>query len=215
MAFPLSNKLLKQKETLLEGTIKLKVFKAVMESMLVSFSVALFTLPITTYYFGYISAVSALTNLIIFPVSMPLVVGTGLFTLTSTLPLVSTILGVFCRYISELVIAIVSFMGSLSFAKIHLDYNFLFPFLIFAGVGLFLIAMVKSKCFKQVTAIALVLIFTIQFTTEYVLHLTTHRINHFSDSCYIVTVRGKGVIIGLSGDYYIYENVVDYIERKY
>ena len=73
--------------------------------------------------------------------------------------------------------------------------------------------MVKSKRFKQVTAIALVLIFTVQFTTEYVLHLTTYRINHFSDSCYIVTVRDKGVIVGLSGDYYIYENILDHIER--
>ena len=213
MAFPLSNKLLKQKETILEGTVKLKVMKAVTESVLVSLSVALFTLPVTTYYFGYISSVSALTNLLIFPVSMPLVVGTGLFTLTSSLPFISTTLGLFCRYTSELVVAIVSFMGSLSFAKIHLDYNFLFPFLIFAGFCLFLIAMVKSKRFKQVTAIALVLIFTVQFTTEYVLHLTTYRINHFSDSCYIVTVRDKGVIVGLSGDYYIYENILDHIER--
>ena len=215
MAFPLSDKLLRRKKTLLEGTVKLKVIKAVTESILVSFSVALFTLPITTYYFGYISSVSALTNLLIFPISMPLVVGTGLFTLTSTLPVVSTILGVFCRYISETVVAIVTFMGSLSFAKIHLDYNFLFPFLIFAGVGLFIIAMTKSKCLKKATVILLALVFAVQFTAEYILHLNTYKIKSFDGegTCQIVYVRDKGVIIGLSGDYYIYENILDHIER--
>lgn len=213
LAFPLCNKLLKRQRTLSEGAFELKVITAVTESLLVSFSVALFTLPITTYYFGYISSVSALTNLMILPLSMPLVVATGMFTVFSSLPVISTALGLFCRYISEIIITVVSFMGSLRFAKIHLDYNFLFPFLIFAGFCLFLIATVKSKRFKQVIAIALVLIFTIQFTTEYVLHLTSHRINHFSDSCYIVTVRDKGVLVGFSGDYYLYESICDHIER--
>lgn len=214
MALPLSNMLLKRQRTLLEGTLKLKAITAVSESLLVSFSVALFTLPITTYYFGYISSVSALTNLLILPLSMPLVVATGLFSVFSSLPFVSTVLGLFCRYVSEFIITFVSFMGSLSFAKIHLDYNFLFPFLILCGIGLFLIAMLKSRKLKKLIAIALVLIFTVQFSAEYALHLTAHRINYFSDeNCYLVSVRDRGVLVGFSGDYYLYENIRDHTER--
>lgn len=213
-AFPVSDKLLKTKKTLLEGTIKLKFLTAVTESILVSLSVTAFTLPITTYYFGYISSVSALTNLIIMPVCMPLVVAVGIFTLVSGLPLISTVLGVFCRYISELIISAVTFMGSLRFAKIHLDYDFFFPYLILCGTGLFLIAMLKRRKPKKIIAIALALVFAVQFSAEYVRHLTTHRINYFSDEgCYLVSVRDKGVLVGFSGDYYLYESICDHIER--
>ncbi len=214
MALPLSNIILKRQRTLLEGSLKLKVLTAATESLLVSFSVALFTLPITTYYFGYISSVSALTNLLILPLCMPLVVATGLFSVFSSLPLVSTVLGIFCRYVSELMITIVSFMGSRSFAKIHLDYNFLFPYLILCGIGVYLIAMLKRRKLKKLIAVALALIFAVQFFYEYALHLTAHRINYFSDEgCYLVSVRDKGVLVGFSGDYYLYGSIRDHIER--
>jgi hypothetical protein len=106
-------------------------------------------------------------------------------------------------------------MGSLSFAKIHLDYNFLFPFLIFAGVGLFIIAMSKSKRNKKILAVLIAAVFALQFTTEYILHLNTYKIKRFDGEgiCQIIYARDKGVIIGFSGDYYIYENVLDHIER--
>lgn len=214
LAFPLCNKLLKRQRTLSEGAFKLKVITAVTESLLVSFSVALFTLPLTAYYFGYISSVSALTNLMILPLSMPLVVATGMFTVFSSLPVISTALGLFCRYISEIIITVVSFMGSLRFAKIHLDYDFFFPYLILCGTGLFLIAMLKRRKPKKIIAIALALVFAVQFSAEYVRHLTTHRINYFSDEgCYLVSVRDKGVLVGFSGDYYLYESICDHIER--
>lgn len=213
MAFPLSNKLLKRQNTLLEGSYKLKPITALTESLLVSFSVAIFTLPVTTYYFGYISSVSAITNLMVLPFCMPLVAVTGLFSMFSTLPVVSTILGITGRYLSEFVIKVVSFMGSLSFAKIHLDYDFLFPCLILGGIALFLISMLKSVRIKKVIAIVFALIFTVSFISEYKEKLTTHKVNYFSDNCYIVSVKDKGVVVGLSGDYYVYENICDYIER--
>ena len=214
MAFPLSNMLLRSSRTLLEGTLKLKAITVVTESLLVSFSVALYTLPVTTYYFGYISSVSAITNLIILPLCMPLVVATGLFSVFYSLPLFSTALGVFCRYASEFIISTVSFMGSRSFAKIHLDYNFLLPFLILCGIGLYFIAMMKRKRLKKFIAIVLSAVFAVQFSAEYLLHLNTYKINHFSDEgCYLVSVRDKGVLVGFSGDYYLYESIRDHIER--
>ena len=58
------------------------------------------------------------------------------------------------------------------------------------------------------------LTFTVQFSAEYALHLTAHRINYFSDeNCYLISVRDKGVLVGFSGDYYLYENIRDHIER--
>lgn len=213
MAFPLSNKLLKRQNTLLEGSYKLKPITLLTESLLVSFSVAIFTLPVTTYYFGYISSVSAITNLMVLPFCMPLVAVTGLFSMFSTLPVVSTILGITGRYLSEFVIKVVSFMGSLSFAKIHLDYDFLFPCLILGGIALFLIAMLKSVKMKKVIAVVFALVFTLSFIGEYKEKLTTHKVEYLSENCYIVSVKDKGVVVGLSGDYYIYENICDYIER--
>ena len=214
-AFPISDKLLKSKKTLLEGTYKLKLLTAITESVLVSLSVTAFTLPITTYYFGYISSVSALTNLIVMPVCMPLVVAVGIFTLASGLPLISTVLGLFCRYVSEFIISAVTFMGSLGFSKIHLDYNFLFPFFILCGVGIFLIAMIKSARIKKLIAVSLSLVFAVCFATEYTVHLKSPKVQYFSEgeNCCIVSVRDRGVLVGFSGDYYLYENILDYIER--
>ena len=105
-------------------------------------------------------------------------------------------------------------MGSRSFAKIHLDYNFLLPFLILCGIGLYFIAMMKRKRLKKFIAIVLSAVFAVQFSAEYLLHLNTHKINHFSDEgCYLVSVRDKGVLVGFSGDYYLYESIRDHIER--
>lgn len=213
MAFPLSNILLKRQKTILEGSLKLKLITAVVESLLVSFSVAIFTLPITTYYFGYISSVSAVTNLIILPFCMPLVAITGLFSMCYSLPFVSTILGVAGRFLAEFIIKVVSFSGSRSFAKIHLDYDFLFPCLILGGVVIFLLSVLKSERIKKLMAAAFVLIFTVCFISEYREKLTRHKVEYFSDNCYLVSVKDKGVLVGLSGDYYIYENICDHIER--
>ena len=104
-------------------------------------------------------------------------------------------------------------MGSLSFAKIHLNYDFLFPCLILGGITLFLIAMLKNVRIKKVIAVVFALIFIVSFINEYKEKLTTHKVNCFSENCYIVSFKDKGVLVGLSGDYYIYENICDYIER--
>lgn len=213
MAFPLSNRLLRNNNAILEGTFSLKLLTAVTESILVSLSVALFTLPITTYYFGYISSVSVITNLIILPFCMPLVAVSGLFSIFSTLPIISTNLGITGRCLSELIIKTVTFMGTRSYSKIHLDYDFLFPSLILGGVALFSIAMLKSKKAKKLIAVVFSVIFTFSFTSEYNKKLTTHRVLYFSDNCYLVSVKDKGVLIGFTGDYYLYESICDHIER--
>ncbi len=215
MAFPLSNKLLKRQNTLLEGSLKLKLITAISESLLVSFSVAFFTLPITTYYFGYISSVSALTNLLVLPFCMPLVAVSGLFSMCHLLPIASTALGLAGRCLAEFIIEIVSFMGSLSFSKIYLDYNFLLPFLVVCGVGVFVIAIIKSVRVKKIIAVSLSLIFAVSFITEYTIHLKSPKVEYFAEgeNCYIVSVRDRGVLVGFSGDYYLYENILDYIER--
>ena len=57
------------------------------------------------------------------------------------------------------------------------------------------------------------LIFTVCFISEYREKLTQHKVEYFSDNCYLVSVKDKGVLVGLSGDYYIYENICDHIER--
>lgn len=215
VAFPLGEKLLKNKKTLFEGTLKLKIITSVTESILVNLSVAVFTLPIMTYYFGYISSVSAITNLLILPFCMPLVVASGLFAMFSSLPLLSTALGLFCRYVAAYVIKVVTFMGSLSFAKIHLNYDFLFPFLIFCGFGVFLCLVVKGKTVRKLVAAVISLTFVICFTSEYIRSFSTYKITDFSSggTCYVVSVRNKGVVVGLSGDYYVYDNILDFAER--
>ena len=215
MGFPLSDRFVEKRKPFIENQMKFKVMKAVAESLLVSLSVTLFTLPIMTYYFGYISSVSAITNLLILPFCMPLVVSSGLFAMTSSIPILSTALGIFCRVVSAYVIKVVTFMGSLSFAKIYLNYDFLFPFLIICGIFLFLCGMVRKKNFRILTVFILSLVFTTCFTTEYLRKLTTYKVTDFSNdgTCYMVSVRDKGVVIGFSGNYYLYDNILDFTER--
>ena len=215
MGFPVSDRLLKSRKSLLEGTVRLKSETAVTESVLVSVSVALFTLPIMIYYFGYISSVSVITNLLLLPVCMLLVISSGMFALFSTLPILSTALGLLSRWICFYVIKVVSFMGSLNFAKIYLNYDFLFPFSILCTVGISLCLVIKSKKYKKCIATALSLIFVLCFSYEYVHKLGAYEITDFSSdgTCYIVSVRNKGVVVGFSGNYYIYDNILDFTEK--
>ena len=144
---------------------------------------------------------------------MPLVAVSGLFSIFSTLPIISTKLGITGRYLSELIIKTVTFMGTRSYSKIHLDYDFLFPCLILGGVALFSIAMLKSKRAKKLIAVVFAVIFTFSFISEYNKKQTMHKLQYFSDNCYIVSVKDKGVLIGFTGDYYLYESICDHIER--
>ena len=167
------------------------------------------------YYFGYISSVSAITNLLLLPVCMPLVILSGVFALFSSLPLLSTASGLLSRWLCLYVIKVVSFMGALSFAKIYLNYDFLFSFSILCSVGIFLCFIIKRKTFRKLIAAFLSVIFLLCFSYEYTQKFGAYEITDLSSdgTCYIVSVRNKGVAVGFSGDYYLYDSILDFTER--
>lgn len=217
MAYPLSDSMLKSLKTKYDGTLKLKLLTSITESVMVSIAVTVFTLPIMYCYFGYISSVSVLTNLLILFVCMPLVILIGVFVLISSVPILSLVIGLLCKYTALYIIKVVMFMGSLPFAKVNLDFDFMQYWLVFSGVSVFIMVLLRKRKFNFKLALSSVLVvtFAVCCCIESRVNYGSYKIISFSsdETCFLVSCYGRGVIIGVGDDYYFENNVLDEVER--
>ncbi len=124
-------------------------------SVLVSISATIMTAPITLYYFGALSLISIIANLLILPTLSPamgFVFLTGIFV---NLPFMSAIISFIATKILDFHIFVVNFFAAQDSFLISIDpYNpkvfYLYILVIFIlGIGLFYQKMIKSKQVKQ------------------------------------------------------------------
>ncbi len=216
MAFPLSDSIFKRLNTEHAEKPLYKLLVYVAESVLVSVSVAVFTFPVMYYQFGYISSVSVISNLLILFFSMPLVVLTGVFVLTSLVPFFSVAVGVLCRLISIYIIKTVMFMGSLPFARISLHYDFLKWWTVLFSVILFLWVIFgkRGKKLRPVLVFILALCFSLGITFETALNHGSYTITNAGEESVLISSNSRGVLVGVSGEYYSENNIIDILERK-
>ena len=95
------------------GIIKSKILLSLFSAVLISISALIFTAPVTVYFFGYLSNVSVVTNLLI---SAPASVAMILCVLGFLFPFAEGLL----FYLSEIIVsymnAVINYFGSLPFA---------------------------------------------------------------------------------------------------
>ncbi len=101
-----------------KGIIKNELLHGLFSGVLISLSALIFTAPVTTYIFGYISNVSVITNLLIsFAATLALI----LCILGFLLPFVSSLLFGVSSVIVNYINAVINYFGSLPFAITKTD----------------------------------------------------------------------------------------------
>lgn len=123
------------------------------ETVVTTLAATLMTLPITLYYYGTISLISVMANLLILP-TLPYAMGLTFLTgVVSGVPGIEIVVAFVAQKLLEFHIAVVNFFGSMSYFLIkipqYLPWVFLIYLLIVAPllIGQFKRKMVK---FKQV-----------------------------------------------------------------
>lgn len=101
---------------------KLKgVLKWTLQSVALSLSAMLMTLPVVIYVFGYVSTVGVITNLLIsMPASFCLSLAVVSLILSPLLPFAASVLATICDIVARYINFIINFMGSLEFSTVDI-----------------------------------------------------------------------------------------------
>ncbi len=111
--------------------IKSKPIKSLLRLFLTGFFISAFvtveTLPFQIEYFGGVSLVGVLTNLLLVPISSPMILCSGIYVMFYFVPVVSDVLffaaNLFVRYCCSIVNA----LGSMRFSYLNLSEGFVLP----------------------------------------------------------------------------------------
>lgn len=122
---PLSAQLIKRFKKLDGRKILYKVITAVMQSVTISVGVLIYTFPVMLISFGSISLVSAITNVLFLPVTMPLIVCSGLYVMLYFVPVLSDAL----HFISSAAVwyctKVTQLISSLPYASVDIPEPFI------------------------------------------------------------------------------------------
>ncbi len=120
-----------------------RIIQFIFESLLISVSATIFTLPASVYYFGTVSIIAPITNLLTINLAFVSMVMSLISLTTSFIPFeifhsIAEILFNVTDYILKFLIAIIETTGSLKYASISANENFVY-LAIFISVSLLLI----------------------------------------------------------------------------
>ncbi len=120
-----------------------RIIQFVFESLLISISATIFTLPASVYYFGTVSIIAPITNLLTINLAFISMVATLISLTVSFIPFeifhsVAEFLFTLTDYILKFLIAIIETTGSLKYASISANENFVY-LAIFISVSLLLV----------------------------------------------------------------------------
>ncbi len=118
--------------------IKHKTFRTALFALLTSFSATLLTLPITIYFFGYISVFGVIATLLIsYAVTLVICLCVSALFLNLIFPFVSNFVFIICDCILKYVNFVINKIGSQSFSVIYSSQNYTF-------VSIFIIILIFS-----------------------------------------------------------------------
>ncbi|MCM1544402.1 MAG: ComEC/Rec2 family competence protein, partial [Ruminococcus sp.] len=207
-SFPLSQKLIGKLKNLQSKPISYKLMTAVIESVAISVGVFIFTFPVMLYFFGSLSLVSVITNLLILPVVMPMTVSAGLSVMFYFVPLFSGIIHVTAELLVGYCNFIVHIMASLPFSTAHLPNQLMPMFLVLYAVFMFTLLILlfkKRKSLRKIASVALVLVLVIGISSNLIYKRYTVEINVHDvgdGMCVSVVQNRHAVVIGLKCDDY-------------
>lgn len=103
------------KHRLLSGTLS-----AVYRTVIFSFCASLFTLPIIAYFFGRISLVGVITNVLFLPAVTPMIISFGLYVMLGFVPLLSGATMFCAKVLCSYCISVAKYMSSLRYSTVSL-----------------------------------------------------------------------------------------------
>lgn len=127
-----------------------RVIRFVFESLLISVSATIFTLPASVYYFGTVSIIAPITNLLTINLAFVSMVMTLISLTVSFIPFeffysVAEFLFTLTDYILKFLIAIIETTGSLKYASISTNENFVYLAIIISVSLLFIYIFALNK----------------------------------------------------------------------
>lgn len=150
------------------NTVPRKLLRLCFDSFCISVSVLIFTFPVLIYAFGGISTVSAFVNILLIPVTTPLLVLTGAFAVISKLGFIALPVSYAVNIISRYLISVSEFFSGFKNAFLVFEYENLL--LYFAGtllVLLFTLLFLKERFRARAAVTCLCLVLCAVMITAY------------------------------------------------
>lgn len=126
----------------------LKVITSVASAAIISLTVSVFTFPLISYYFSTYSIVSVITNVLIIPVSTPLILSFGLFVMFHFVPLVSNAFYAVAHWSVKYLLFVTEFMGKSKYSTVGVKIESYLSVVIITVLA-FIIAAVLKNHFKR------------------------------------------------------------------
>ena len=128
-----------------------------------SLAALLFTLPITYFAFGEVSAMGLMSNFIFLPLTTVLLVLCVLFVPFSFVPYASEIFAFLCKHLANFILDTAHVLSNSEHANISLRYPFAPYIFVILGICLFLCIFIKRLSLIKIGAI--VILFALSFTS--------------------------------------------------
>lgn len=145
-----------------------KLLRLCFDSLCISICVLIFTFPVLIYAFGGISTVSAFVNILLIPVTTPLLVLTGVFVIVSKLSFIALPVSFAVNFISRYIIGVSQFFSGFKNAFLVFEYENLLLYLAGAlPVLLFSLLLLKERFRKRAAVSCLCLVLCAVMITAY------------------------------------------------
>ncbi len=133
-------------------------FVNAVNSVLVSFSVIFMTLPLTSLFFGYVSFISPFVSLVVTPIAQILMMTGAAGVIFPSESFISSVLFYVTKFLSKLMVNVLSFTGKMTFAVVPAELHFVLPFFIFSVLLFLFIRFILKKDKTAVYAVLLLFV---------------------------------------------------------
>lgn len=217
MGVPLSEKIITKLNVL--GENMKKILSPTAATACLSVSVTFFVFPVSVLILGGVSFASPLSNILCFFAVSPLLVLTGFYSFLRLVPLASPFMAVIMKYLSSYIIRVADFTAELPFSYVDTGFENLAEWFMVAFIFLFISMLLYnySRILMKVTAIISAGIFLLSFSVNFYGSLDKCKITLYGEengSCAVVSLNGKGVLIGFDGDSYDENRITEYVKRN-
>lgn len=123
-----------------------KTISAIMQSVIISLSALLLTLPVVIFVFGYVSTVGVIANLLIsLPVTFCMGIAVVALVINLICPPLANVLFCCLEIVTEYVNGVINYFGNLSFSVWRLPYEFGFIAILFIIVTFWILLACKKR----------------------------------------------------------------------